>query len=146
MTAVKTDCRKYWQWLLPIVLLVFLMTPALAAAEEGNDTDPGEVADVVDDDKDTYDDDDKDAYDDDKDAYDDNDDMDDEGPAFQNPAQAQKAENLAHEATRNTRRKILPALTKMRPKAISILLNDIVLFERSFLSIAATFSAYRHAQ
>jgi hypothetical protein len=101
MTAVKRNLGKNWQWVLLIVLLAFLMAPTIAAAEEGNDADPGEVADVVDDDKNTYDDD-KDAYDDDKDAYDDDDDMDDEGPAFQNPAQAQKAENLAHAATRNT--------------------------------------------
>jgi hypothetical protein len=61
-----------------VLLLALSLAPALTHAQETGEPDPGEVADVVD-----------------SGDADENDNADDEESAFSNPAQAQKAENLA---------------------------------------------------
>lgn len=82
MTTTNKNIWKHLPLMVMVLLLALAVAPAINHAQDADDPNPGEMADVVD--------------------YGEEDDADDEGPAFQNPAQAQKAENLANRAARDS--------------------------------------------
>ncbi len=84
MRALILNLLKRLPMIAMVMLLALVVAPALGHAQDSGDEDPGRVADVMDA------------------EVDGDDEGDDEKSTFQNPAQAQKAENLAREATRNT--------------------------------------------